>query len=426
MPQRIFISYRRQDSAASAVGISQYLENEFGRKNVYIDVDTHAGAKYATVIEKRLAECSVLLVLIGPDWLKLLKPNDWVEREIAYALKRDIPVIPVLINGAQLPEKELLPDDIQGLLDHQAASVSVAGFRHEMAGLVRDIRSIKNPKPWRLYGAIAATLILLLIAGIFVRSFGFHNLLERTRSLVSSTGVSTEPGTMAQNGIWKSRPGEWIMYGVDAIPVAYFLNPSSVKIFGDSVAYTARYPLHSGGSGQSEGVYQDEVDVLDCKKSVFGEAERTIYNISGETIFHLKSGEPESLDLSNGQPIPSTSMLAIAEHILCDEGLRALVRLKSRLKDVHLSYLSNAQDGDGNLYYGPIKPSSNPAYPIQTLFVSKRSRNHTFTDMFPGQNVRGLPSGYQTIVANIQISCTEKKCSGQPSNITTERIIWFP
>jgi ABC-type phosphate/phosphonate transport system substrate-binding protein len=52
MPLKIFISYRRQDTAASAVGIGQYLENEFGRKNVYVDVDTHAGAKYASVIEK--------------------------------------------------------------------------------------------------------------------------------------------------------------------------------------------------------------------------------------------------------------------------------------------------------------------------------------------------------------------------------------
>jgi hypothetical protein len=69
MPLKIFISYRRQDSGANAIGIGQYLEKEFGRKNVYIDVGMHAGTKYPDVIEKRLAECRVLLVLIGPDWL---------------------------------------------------------------------------------------------------------------------------------------------------------------------------------------------------------------------------------------------------------------------------------------------------------------------------------------------------------------------
>src|SRR6516164_3535051 len=120
MPLKIFVSYRRQDTAASAVGIGQYLEKEFGNKNVYIDVETHAGAKYASAIEKRLAECRVLLVLIGPHWLKLQKPNDWVQREIAYALKQDITVIPVLIDGTELPDHELLPDDIKGLVEHQA------------------------------------------------------------------------------------------------------------------------------------------------------------------------------------------------------------------------------------------------------------------------------------------------------------------
>ena len=262
MSLKVFISYRRQDTAASAVGIGQYLENEFGRKNVYVDVDTHAGAKYATVIEKRLAECRVLLVLIGPDWVKLQKANDWVQREIAYALKRDITVIPVLINGAQLPEKELLPDDIQGLLDHQAASVSIAGFRHEMAGLVKDIRSIRTPKPWRLLGAIAATITLSVISGIFVHSFGFYNLVERVRPPSLSPGlVST-----SQSSLWNSRPGEWIMYGADKLPVAYFLNPTSIKVLGDRVAFLGRYPLQPGNG---QGVLRGRDDVFGLQKISF-------------------------------------------------------------------------------------------------------------------------------------------------------------
>ena len=148
MPQKIFISYRRQDAAANALGIGQYLENAFGRKNVFIDVDMRAGAKFPTVLEQRLAECKVMIVLIGPDWLtsrdeqggrRLDSSDDWVRLEIAHALKRDITVIPVLVNGAALPERTALPDDIRGLLDHQAVSVTNAGFRHEMSGLVHDL-----------------------------------------------------------------------------------------------------------------------------------------------------------------------------------------------------------------------------------------------------------------------------------------------
>src|SRR5262245_33295453 len=146
MPVKIFISYRRQDSGANALGICQYLQKAFGRKNVFIDVDMRAGTKFPRVLEERLAECKVMLVLIGPDWFndadeqgqrKLDDPDDWVRLEIAHALRRNIAVIPVRANGAQLPSRAKLPDDIRGLLDHQAASVTLAGFRTEMAGLVR-------------------------------------------------------------------------------------------------------------------------------------------------------------------------------------------------------------------------------------------------------------------------------------------------
>jgi hypothetical protein len=133
MPQKIFISYRRQDAGANALGIGQYLEHEFGRKSVFIDVDMRAGAKFPQVLEQRLAECKVMLVLIGPEWLnsrddqghrRLESPDDWVRLEIAHALKRDITVIPVRVNGAELPARAALPEDIRGLLDHQAVSVN--------------------------------------------------------------------------------------------------------------------------------------------------------------------------------------------------------------------------------------------------------------------------------------------------------------
>ena len=140
VPKKIFISYRRDDSAANALGIGQYLEHEFGSKNVFIDVDMRAGTNFPSVLEQRLAECKVMLVLIGPNWLnakddlgsrRLDDPYDWVRLEIATALKHQITVIPVRINGTDLPLKSALPEDIQGLLNYQAVSATHIGFRHE-------------------------------------------------------------------------------------------------------------------------------------------------------------------------------------------------------------------------------------------------------------------------------------------------------
>jgi hypothetical protein len=204
------------------------------------------------------------------------------------------------------------------------------------------------------------------------------------------------------------------MYAIDKTPVAYFLKPSSLKVFEDRAAYTARYPLHSNVSDASsqstgQGAYEDDTQVLDCKKSVFVMAERTVYSSAGEIIFHFKFGEPESLDLSNGQTISSGTILALAEHIVCDEKLRSLLLSKARFNNMHLSYLANAPDGDGNWFYGSMKSTSNSAYPIEVLFVDKKNGDHGFANIFPGQNVRGLPPGYRTLAQNIQINCAERR-----------------
>jgi hypothetical protein len=201
MPQKIFISYRREDTAANALGIGQYLENEFGRKNVFIDVDMRAGTKFPVVLEQRLAECKVMLVLVGPEWLnarddqgqrRLDSSDDWVRLEIAHALKKGITVIPVRVNGTGLPPKAVLPEDIKGLLDHQAVSVSTFSFRPDMAGLAKDIRSIPSPWPWRRYGAIAAGLVVISVVGLAVLASDFTtNAIERIRHPFISTSTNT-------------------------------------------------------------------------------------------------------------------------------------------------------------------------------------------------------------------------------------------
>ena len=246
MAQKIFISYRRQDTAANALSIGQYLENEFGRKNVFIDVDMRAGVKFPAVLEQRLAECKVMLVLIGPTWLearddqgnrRLDSSDDWVRLEIAHALKRNITVIPVRVNGAELPARTVLPEDIRGLLDHQAASVTLAGFRHEMAGLVRDIRSISGNRSWQRHTVMAAGLVLLLLAvSVFLQ---FPDAMKRVRLMIVSAGWSE----IKQDDIWDTKPGEWVFYGTvgqSPIQLAYQFKPASVKILGDRVSVDVR------------------------------------------------------------------------------------------------------------------------------------------------------------------------------------------
>jgi hypothetical protein len=408
MPGKIFISYRRQDSGASALGIGQYLEHEFGRKNVFIDVDMRAGAKFPKVLEQRLAECKVMLVLIGPDWLnatdeqgrrRLDDPDDWVRLEIAHALNRNITVIPVRVNGAELPSKGNLPSDIRGLLDHQAVSVTLAGFRNEMSGLVRDIRSIPSPWPWRRFGVIAAGLLCI---SVFVVAVG-SPLVERIRSLIPST----VPGSTRQDDIWSGKPGEWVMYEFVAVGeanLAHQFKPASVRIFGDRVAYEARNAMPPANAAQ--GVYETVINVIDCKKSVSALAERTRYNSQQESISHFKWGEPESLDLSIGGPIMPNSILAVAERMLCSEEMRAPLLPKG---NVNMKFLSRTASGDGDISHGPAKTISNSDYKAELVTSIKLDADHPFAELFPGKNIIGLPRSFRTQADRLRLNCAERK-----------------
>ena len=121
----VFISYRREDTEGQARALFQDLVARLGRDSVFMDVDSIGlGRDFRAVLQERLATCDVMLALIGRDWVdgkdksgrrRLDNPGDFVRIEIAAALKRNIPVTPLLLHGAQMPTAEQLPEDLSDL-----------------------------------------------------------------------------------------------------------------------------------------------------------------------------------------------------------------------------------------------------------------------------------------------------------------------
>jgi hypothetical protein len=109
MSGEIFISYRRQESKWSTKSVYDRLSASFGSKRIFMDIDTIAlGDDFVKAIEKTVSQCDVLIAVIGAHWLtatddqgrrRLENPEDLVRRELAAALKRDIRVIPVLVDA---------------------------------------------------------------------------------------------------------------------------------------------------------------------------------------------------------------------------------------------------------------------------------------------------------------------------------------
>jgi hypothetical protein len=408
---KIFISYRREDTAANALGISQYLEKEFGRKNVFIDVDMAAGAKFPSILETRLAQCKVMLALIGPDWLNLCDeqgrrrlddPDDWVRLEIAHGLRRDITVIPVRVGGANLPPRTELPEDIRGLVDHQAVSITIPGFRHEMSGLARDIKAIPSRKSrWRFGMMMSVGLLLLLIMLALILVSTFPSSFERIRET-----AFPRPLTTRLSKVWNSQPGEWVVYSVDMQPIAYYFKPSSIQVFGEHIAFTARYPFKRPPSDQTsfQSAYEDDTNVIDCKRSVSALAETTIYNSTGEIVSHYTKGEPKTLDLSSAAKIPPGSVLANGAYVFCNDKLRP--SLAGGLATATL-YDSPVLKGEAEMYHSAPKKVSDESY--EFILVTKFVRDQPYANLFPGQEVLGLPLTYRTTAQLTEMNCAEKK-----------------
>lgn len=121
----IFISYRRDDSADVTGRIFDSLTRKFGKDNVFKDVDSIPyGVNFAEHLQQVIDSCMAVLVVIGPDWLtmtdqdgnrRLDNPQDYVRMEVAMALRRGIPVVPLLTQGTAMPAQADLPVDLKEL-----------------------------------------------------------------------------------------------------------------------------------------------------------------------------------------------------------------------------------------------------------------------------------------------------------------------
>jgi hypothetical protein len=126
-PARVFICYRRDDSAGYAGRLEESLERVLGRDTVFRDIaDIAPGEDYARVIRARLADASGVLVLIGARWTgppgtrRLDDEHDFVRLEVQEALASGARVVPVLLPGATMPTEAELPDPLKPLARRNA------------------------------------------------------------------------------------------------------------------------------------------------------------------------------------------------------------------------------------------------------------------------------------------------------------------
>ena len=234
---RVFISYRRQDTAWPARQLYELLVAELGPDRVFKDVDDiEPGDDFIEQIRTAVGSCQVLLALIGPQWLTIKNargerriddPEDFVQLEIETALTRDdVRVIPILVDNAKMPTPQELPAGLTGLARRQAVEISPVNFDtrrllkvlHETLNEVRQPPRTPPPPPtgpgpddWRLppadepardhaaarrrtvLVAVASSIVLLVAIGVAVWYFMINPGRLTANSPTSSTSGSSAP-----------------------------------------------------------------------------------------------------------------------------------------------------------------------------------------------------------------------------------------
>jgi hypothetical protein len=205
---RVFISYRREDSAGYAGRLNADLRRLFGADKFFMDVagSIAPGDDFEKAIEESMASCDVVIAVIGRNWLDILNERDkkentkdYVRLEIAAALKRGVRVIPVLVGQASMPPQQAMPDDLEGIAGRQAVELSDSRWEYDFSKLAETLRSLLREKKaaafwWR--SAVAGVAAAGVVGGFLAyQSYG-----PPARDVVSAaeelaTAVEAEPAT---------------------------------------------------------------------------------------------------------------------------------------------------------------------------------------------------------------------------------------
>jgi hypothetical protein len=148
-PLKIFINYRRDD-LVNAWAVYYRLREAFGEENVFFDSKTlQPGVRWFEEIQTHLMGAGVILALIGPKWLDILDTRmrqpgpDYVvtELDLAFRSRARVGVIPVLFDGASVPEAEQLAPALQDLPACQVQNVHTPSLDGDLDDLIASLKS---------------------------------------------------------------------------------------------------------------------------------------------------------------------------------------------------------------------------------------------------------------------------------------------
>ena len=218
MPQgkKIFISYRRGDSADFTVALYNRLKLLFGEECIFKDINSiPIGLEFAEVLNDALNESAVVLVIMGNDYFseyghRLFNEDDWVRQEVVMALEMGLRVVPVLINGAAIPTLDLMPESMQPLMARQIARISNPSFDEDVNRIAEGLSDTIPLKPeeptvpgkpngsiWDNMIKAVLLLVMLVSIGLIAFAWALAEVEFREKVFMSLLGLAGVVGGWA-------------------------------------------------------------------------------------------------------------------------------------------------------------------------------------------------------------------------------------
>jgi tetratricopeptide (TPR) repeat protein len=205
--RRIFVSYRRADAADAAAALKERVEAREAAARVFVDVESlEPGRGFPGQLSKEISDAELVIVLVSPYWHtregreRINDPDDFVHREVAWALANRTALIPVLVETNRMPVPEALPEDVRELTTIHALPLRSAQAESDLEGLTSTIQRLMDERVARLEKVLESSDM----AGARIEYIGAP--IPPTYRVPSSGGLGVPPDSVEQwYGVWECR-----------------------------------------------------------------------------------------------------------------------------------------------------------------------------------------------------------------------------
>jgi len=250
---KVFISYRRRETAGHAGRLYDRLAEHYGDERVFMDVRMEPGVDFVEQIDEAVTECEALLSLIGAQWLdmrdaeghrRLDDPHDFARLEVESALAREVKVIPVLLQEAKMPEPEDLPASMAPLARRHAIELSDDRWDYDVGRLIEVLdRTIGTGGPRRAPRKPLGTRMREAAAGHPARAFAAGVLLTVLIGAIALWAAGVFSGPEFKASFTAPRNGQTVSGTLTA-------GQCRLNVGGNEGATSVTFSISGPGAGQ--------------------------------------------------------------------------------------------------------------------------------------------------------------------------------